>query len=154
VANGPSEDRGKRVARNSEGRPRTPWCLCVSLGLARGKNAVDEGVTALDEGGNGDWACGSGWEIKDEREWTVCGSCRDGTLAGKVKRARGRGIGANVGLDPSTLLGVNDSRRGTRGQLVGGTVVGQLAGIFIPAEENHFSCRGGKSKSVPLKNNV
>jgi len=99
--------------------------------LARGKRAVDEGLAALDEDGNDDWADGSGWEKKGERKWAVRGSCRDGTLAGKVKRARRRGIGANVGLDPSTLLGVNDSRRGTRGQLVGGTVVGQLAGIFI-----------------------
>jgi hypothetical protein len=32
----------------------------VPLGLARGKKAVDKGVTALDEGGNGDRAEGSG----------------------------------------------------------------------------------------------
>ena len=40
-------------------------------------------------------------------------------LAGKFRRALERAIGANVG--------VNDSTRGTQGQLVGGTVEVQLA---------------------------
>jgi hypothetical protein len=51
-------------------------------------------------------------------------------LAGEVRRAAGRGIGASVEVDPSTLIGVNDSRRGTQGQLVGGTVEVQLAQNF------------------------
>jgi hypothetical protein len=91
----------------------------VLLGLARGKKAVDKGVTALDEGGNVGWAEGSGWEMKAEQKWTVGGSCGDGMRAGEVRRAAGRGIDVNVGVE--------DSRRGTRGQLVGGTVEVQLA---------------------------
>ena len=79
----------------------------VPLGLARGKKAVDtprlrsgqEGLAALNEGGNDGWA--------------------DARVAGGVRRGLERAIGANVG--------VNDSRRGTRGQLVGGTVEVQLA---------------------------
>ena len=66
-------------------------------------------------------------------------------LAGKFRRALERAIGANVG--------VNDSRRGTRGQLVGGTVEVQVAG-------NSRFQRGGaarpirtaNSKSAPLEN--
>ena len=66
-------------------------------------------------------------KTKGDKNRTVSGSCEDGMVAGEVRRARVRGIGGNVEVDPSTLLGVNDSRRGTRGQLVGGTVEVQLA---------------------------
>jgi hypothetical protein len=82
--------------------------------LARGKKAVDEGLTALNECANDGWADESGWEIKDEQKWVVGGSCGDGTLAGEVWWTRERGISANVEVE--------DSRRGTRGQLVEGTV--------------------------------
>ena len=61
-------------------------------------------------------------KIKGDKNRVVGGSCGGGMLAGEVRRARERAIGASVG--------VNDSRRGTRGQLVGGTVEVQLAGIF------------------------
>jgi hypothetical protein len=44
-------------------------------------------------------------------------------MAGEVRGAQWASIVASVG--------VNDSRRGTRGQLVGGTVEVQLAGIFM-----------------------
>jgi len=47
-------------------------------------------------------------------------------LAGKFRRALERAIRANVG--------VNDSRRGTRGQLVGRTVEVQLAEISFVLE--------------------
>jgi hypothetical protein len=43
-------------------------------------------------------------------------------VAETVRRAGGRGIGANVEVE--------DSRRGTRGQLVGGTVEVQVDGFF------------------------
>jgi hypothetical protein len=43
-------------------------------------------------------------------------------VAGEVRRAGERGIGANVGGE--------DSKRGTWGQLVGGTVWVQVAGFF------------------------
>jgi hypothetical protein len=63
-------------------------------------------------------------------------------LAGEVKRRLERDIGANVG--------VNDSRRGTRGQLVGGTVEVQLA---CPSVSGGFydSMRGeGADHTRPL----
>jgi hypothetical protein len=41
-------------------------------------------------------------------------SCEEGVLAAKVGRANGRDISANVGVE--------DSRCGTRRQLVGGTI--------------------------------
>ena len=68
-------------------------------------------------------------KTKGDKNRTVGGSCEDGMVpvAGEVRRARVRGIGGNVEVDPSTLIGINDSRRGTRGQLVGGTVEVQLA---------------------------
>ena len=44
-----------------------------------------------------------------------------GMLAQEVRRGRGRGIGANVEVE--------DSRMGTRGQLVGGTVEVQVDNI-------------------------
>ena len=47
-------------------------------------------------------------------------------VAGKVRRAREQGIGASVGVE--------DSRRGTRGQLVGGTVEVQLAADYFPCD--------------------
>jgi len=50
------------------------------------------------------------------------GSRRDVILAEKIRRAGGRGIGANVEVE--------DSRRGTRGQLVGGTVEVQVDEFF------------------------
>jgi hypothetical protein len=53
-------------------------------------------------------------------------------LAGKFRRALERAIGANVG--------VNDSRRGTRGQLVGGTVEVQLAENFQGDTGRMISC--------------
>ena len=43
-------------------------------------------------------------------------------MAGEVRRGVERGIGANVGLE--------DSKGGTRGQLVGGTVEGQVVENF------------------------
>jgi hypothetical protein len=49
-------------------------------------------------------------------------------LAAEVGRANGRGIGANVG--------VKDSRRGTRGQLVGGTVEVQVAPAWMDPARN------------------
>jgi hypothetical protein len=49
-------------------------------------------------------------------------------LAGRVRRALERGIGASVGVE--------DSRRGTKGQLVGGTVEVQLAETFLGSSGN------------------
>ena len=83
----------------------------VPPALARGKKAVDKGVTVLDEGGNGGWAggggCGirGGCGIKGEREWAVGGSCRNRMLAPEVRRRLERDIGASVGVDPSRYSG-------------------------------------------------
>ena len=44
-------------------------------------------------------------------------------------RAAGRDISASAEVDPSTLLGVKDSSRGTREQLAGGMVEVQVAGV-------------------------
>jgi hypothetical protein len=59
-------------------------------------------------------------------------------LAGKFRRALERAIGANVG--------VNDSRRGTRGQLVGGTVEVQVA----PGHARDSAQNNWNVKSVPI----
>jgi hypothetical protein len=59
-------------------------------------------------------------------------------LAGEVRRARELGVGAYVEVE--------DSRRGTRGQLVGGTVEVQVAGkpeISFPQSIDPSSDRRG-----------
>jgi len=56
---------------------------------------------------------------KGERGGAMDGHGADGVRAGEVRRKGDRGMGANVGVE--------DSRRGTRGQLAGRTVEGQVA---------------------------
>ena len=58
---------------------------------------------------------------KGERGGAMDGHGADGVRAGEVKRKDERCMLANVVVE--------DSRRGTRGQLVGGTVEGQVAGF-------------------------
>ena len=88
-----------------------PRGLCVNAvdkGVSErfGVKAVDEGLTALDEGGNGGWAEGSVWEMKGEQKWAA-GLWRDEMVAGEIRRARERSINPNVRVE--------DSRRGKRG---------------------------------------
>ena len=62
--------------------------------------------------------------------------CWRGKLGGRVGEALVRASGATPRryLLTAGKLGVKDSRRGTRGQLVGGTVEVQLAGISFVLE--------------------
>ena len=79
----------------------------------------------------------TGERQKSEQEWPVGRFCGDGALAEESRRAVGRDIGASVESRPprryppaTGRIGVKDSRRGTRGQLVGGAIEVQVAGIF------------------------
>src|ERR1700686_3859168 len=116
IRNLPQRHRGRRGGEGfgwtileADWCPHTPRCVCVNAvdkGVSErfGVKAVDEGPMALDEGGNGGWAEGSGWETKSEQKWTVAGSRRDGMLAREVGRAREGGISANVGSTPRHYL--------------------------------------------------
>jgi hypothetical protein len=125
--------------------PPTPRCDCVNAvdkGVSGrfGVKAVDKGLTALPEGGSDGWADGSVLEIKGKQKWTVGRSCGDGVLARKVRRAGGRDIGESVGSRPLGVNGVKDSRRGTLGQLVRGTVEVQVFKILISQKAVARAC--------------
>jgi hypothetical protein len=79
-------------------------------------------------------------------------------LVTEGRRAAGRVIGASVGSRPLDInvpaagrLGEKDSRRGTRGQLVRGTVEVQVAKIWIPQEAVSLVNQGGKFKIRTLE---
>ena len=65
----------------------------------------------------------------------------------KIRRDCGRAPSPLLGVNMGSELGLDDSRRGTRGQLVGGRVEGQVADHFLAADVRQKH-KGAVSKSV------